>query len=348
VAGSLGLNAPDNPVIQNARQPAGGAAPTVFKPAWWCRNPHLQTLWPVFFRRRLRPPLRRERLDLPDGDFVDLDWTLNESGPIVILFHGLEGSSRSHYARGMLSALPRLGMRAVLMHFRGCSGEPNRLARAYHSGDTGDIDFLVRSLKAREPNTPLAAVGYSLGGNALLKWLGEQGGNAPVQCAVAVSVPFLLHESTARMNQGFSRIYQWKLVRDLKRSVLRKVPRLPLPTSASEIEKMQTFRQFDDRVTARLHGFENATHYYTESSSRRYLARIRTPTLIVHAVDDPFMPATVIPTAQELSDSIEFDLSQYGGHVGFVSGRNPLRPDHWLDRRIPEWLLQRFNNSSHR
>lgn len=344
--GPLGLNKPRDPHPAQAIPPAAGEKHSTFKPAWWCRNPHLQTILPVFLRRRLHPPLRRERLELPDGDFIDLDWTLNDSGPIVALFHGLEGSSRSHYGRGMLAVLPRYGLRGVLMHFRGCSGEPNRLARAYHSGDTGDIDLLLRTLKAREPGTPLAAIGYSLGGNALLKWLAEQGKVAPVECAVAVSVPFLLHDSVTRMNRGFSRVYQWKLVRDLKRSILRKLPGLALPVSANEIPPIKDFYEFDDRITAPLHGFRGALHYYTESSSRQYLTRVRTPTLVVHAMDDPFMPPAVIPNAEELSGSIEFDLSRHGGHVGFVAGWNPLRPEYWLDRRIPEWLLQHLGHSS--
>jgi len=309
-----------------------------FKPAWWLRNPHLQTLWPVFMRRRLHPPLRHERLELPDGDFVDLDWTLNESGPIIILLHGLEGGSCSHYARGMLTALPRHGLRAVLMHFRGCSGEPNRLARAYHSGETGDIDFLVRTLKGREPRTTLAVVGYSLGGNALLKWLGEQGARAPIQCAVAVSVPFLLHESAQRLNRGLSRIYQRKLLNDLKTSVRRKAIRLPLPVDVHKLDGLTSFQAFDDRITAPLHGFRDAMHYYKSSSSRQFLNRVRIPTLVVHARDDPFMPARIIPAADELSASIELSLHPRGGHVGFVGGRWPWRPRYWLDDLIPNWL----------
>ena len=313
-----------------------------FKPAWWLRNPHLQTLWPVFMRRRLRPPLRRERLELPDGDFVDLDWTLNDSGPIVMLFHGLEGGRKSHYVRGMLAALPRHGLRGVLMHFRGCSGEPNRLARAYHSGDTGDIDFLVRTLKAREPHTPLAAIGYSLGGNALLKWLGEQGAQAPIRCAAAVSVPFLLNESSAHLNRGFARIYQARLLKSLKESVRRKATRLPAPIPLHELDVLNSFYAFDDRITGPLHGFRGAKHYYTESSSRQFLNRIRVPALIVHAADDPFMPKTVLPEANEVSDTIEFDLHRHGGHVGFVTGTLPWRPRYWLEERIPAWLRQRL------
>jgi predicted alpha/beta-fold hydrolase len=313
-----------------------------FQPAWWCRNPHLQTLWPVLFRRHLKPPLRRERLELPDGDFLDLDWTLNSAGPLVILLHGLEGGSRSHYARSMLSALPHFGLRGVLMHFRGCSGQPNRLPRAYHSGETGDIDFVIRTLHAREPKTPLAAIGYSLGGNVLLKYLGEQGRAASLACAAAVSVPFLLHESTRRMNRGFSRVYQWKLVRDLRRSTLRK-PHLSLPIARRGIDALSTFEDFDEHVTAPLHGFRGALHYYAASSSRQYLDRVRVPTLIVHAEDDPFMHASTIPDPAELSPSIELQRHRHGGHVGFVGGAWPWRPTYYLDQQIPGWLARHLH-----
>jgi predicted alpha/beta-fold hydrolase len=238
----------------------------------------------------------------------------------------------------MLAALPRHGLRAVLMHFRGCSGEPNRLPRAYHSGDTGDIDFVVRTLKAREPGTPLAAIGYSLGGNALLKWLGEQGTQAPVRCAVAVSVPFLLHESSAHLNRGFARVYQRHLMQSLKHNVRRKAAKLLPPVPLDTLDRMQSFFDFDDRITGPLHGFKDAMHYYTASSSRQYLNRIRIPTLIVHAVDDPFMPASVIPKSDELSPAVSFHLHRHGGHVGFISGGNPWRPRYWLDQAIPVWL----------
>lgn len=313
---------------------------SVFKPAWWCRGPHLQTLWPVLFRPRSRLSLRSERLLLPDGDFVDLDWSGQDGAPIVILLHGLEGGRRSHYARGMLQALPQAGLRAVLMHFRGCSGEPNRLARAYHSGDTGDLDFLIATLRQREPQTPLLAVGFSLGGNVLLKWLGEQGARAVLSGAVAVSVPFLLHAATIHMNQGFSRFYQWWLVRHLRRSYLRK--RLAGRLPARAVRALRTFYAFDDRITAPLHGFEGAMHYYTASSSRQYLPYIRTPTLILQAADDPFMPPGVIPAAEELSTSTRLEVYPQGGHVGFVAGYFPWRPQYWLEQRIPPWLQQQL------
>jgi predicted alpha/beta-fold hydrolase len=335
----VGLNHPHDNVSPARTAPVPAATP--FQPAWWCRNPHLQTMWPVFFRRHPRPALRRERLELPDGDFLDLDWTLNTGGPIVILLHGLEGSSRSHYARAMLAALPRHGYRAVLMHFRGCSGEPNRLARAYHSGETGDLDHLVRTLRSREPDTALAAIGYSLGGNVLLKWLGEQGPQAGVRAAVAVSVPFLLHDSVQHMNRGFARVYQWKLVKSLKTSVRRKARRLAPPVPLIELDRIRDFLDFDDHVTGPLHGFRGALHYYTASSSRQYLGRIRIPTLLVHAEDDPFMPASVIPRPDELPPSVTLDLHRHGGHVGFFTGQ-PWRPRYWLEERIPAWLETRL------
>jgi hypothetical protein len=340
VAGTLGLNRPPY-TADTLPEPA---PLTPFEPAWWCRNRHLQTLWPVLFRRRPKPPLRRERLELPDGDFLDLDWTLNPTGPIVILLHGLEGSSRSHYARSMLDALPRHGLRGVLMHFRGCSGEPNRLARAYHSGETGDFDLVVQRLRERHPGTALAAIGYSLGGNVLLKWLGEQGPGAPLRAAVAVSVPFLLHESVTQMNRGFARVYQRHLVKSLRASVRRKArartPAVPL----AGLDRIRDFFEFDDRITGPLHGFRDAMHYYTASSSRQYLGRIGVPTLIVQARDDPFMHPRVIPEQPELSPTVELSIHARGGHVGFVGGQAPWRPRYWLDEQIPIWLERRLRD----
>lgn len=314
------------------------STPHLFKPAWWCRNPHLQTLWATLVHRRPRLHLRRERLELPDGDFVDLDWTTgNAHGPIVVLLHGLEGSSNSKYALGMLRALEARGWRALVMHFRGCSGEPNRLTRRYHSGETGDVAYLIETLARREPQTPLAVIGYSLGGNVLLKWLGETG-RAPIRVAVAVSVPFLLADCAARMERGFSRVYQWALVRRLKRSVESERRRVPLQLRMTNLSALRTFRDFDEHVTAPLHGFADADDYYTRSSSRQYLLRIAVPTLIVHCRDDPFMTEAAIPAANELSPAIDFELHERGGHVGFVAGAWPWRARYWLEQRIPDFL----------
>jgi uncharacterized protein len=311
-----------------------------FKPAWWCPGPHLQTLWPTFFRRGPHVPLRTERLELPDGDFVDLHWTQDNNQPIVILLHGLEGCSQSPYARGLLHRLQAVGLRGVVMHFRGCSDTPNRLPRSYHSGDTADLAYLVRTLRRREPHTPLMAVGYSLGGNVLLKWLAEAGQQAPLTAAVAVSVPFVLAQSAERMNRGFSRIYQWKLLRSMRRRIHTKLQHMPLDIDTSNLSTLCSFREFDDAVTAPLHGFKDADHYYALASCRQYLRAIVVDTLILHARDDPFMTEQAIPAAHELSAHVQLELYARGGHVGFIAGRWPWRAHYWLEQRIPQYLLQ--------
>jgi predicted alpha/beta-fold hydrolase len=305
-----------------------------FRPAWWLPGAHLQTLYPNLMRTKSRPGTRRERLELPDGDFLDLDWIDAGDGALVMILHGLEGSVRSHYAGAILVALRQHGYRAVLMHFRGCSGEPNRLARSYHSGETGDLDRVVRILKSRFPDTPLAIIGYSLGGNVLLKWLGEQGRAAPVQTAVAVSVPFDLARSAEQLNHGFRKIYQRHLLRRLHRSVRRKAATMTLPVELDRLPDLDSFRDFDNEITAPLHGYGSAEEYYALASSRQYLGSIGVPTLILHATDDPFLPADGIPAEGELSPDVCLELSDTGGHVGFVSGALPWNPQYWLEERI--------------
>ncbi len=309
-----------------------------FKPAWWLPSPHLQTLWPVVARRKPRIPLRRERWELPDGDFLDLDWIAEGAGPIVVVLHGLEGSVNSHYARGMLNAIRDHGWRGVVMHFRGCSGEPNRLSRGYHSGETSDLNAFVQKLLLDYPDTPVAVVGYSLGGNVLLKWLGEGNGPRPIRCGVAISVPFLLGRTADRLERGLSRVYQWWLLRSMRASATRKARLGLTPFDPVELGRIRTFRSFDDRVTAPLHGFDGVDDYYARSSSRQYLSAIRTPTLIIHALDDPFMFPDVVPGPEELSPAVELQVSAGGGHVGFVQGTLPWKPRHWLETRIPQYL----------
>lgn len=309
-----------------------------FEPAWWCRGPHAQTLWARLLRRMPEIQYWRERLELPDGDFIDLDWSENGQGPIIIVLHGLEGSSHSPYARGIMRAIENRGWRGVVMHFRGCSGEPNRLARSYHSGDTGDLAHLVNTLRRREPLTPLAAVGFSLGGNVLLKWLGKSDSAAPLRAAVAVSVPFVLHQTADRLNRGFSRLYQWQLLRCLCRSVAEKRRKMELPLISRDLSSLKSFRDFDEHVTAPLHGFDSADHYYSVSSSRQYLGGISVPTLLLHAQDDPFMTEKVIPRPGELSEKVSLEVSPCGGHVGFVTGKWPWQAQYWLEERIPRYL----------
>jgi predicted alpha/beta-fold hydrolase len=287
--------------------------------------------------------LRHERLELPDGDFLDLDWTAGERGPIALVLHGLEGSSASHYASGLLAAIVRQGWRGVVMHFRGCGGQPNRLARSYCAGDTADIGHVVDWLHWREPAAPLAAVGYSLGGNALLKWLGKTDIDPPLHAAVAVSVPFLLDTCARRLGRGFSRLYQFHLLRELRCSYRQKFHyRSDGPVRLDELAALQDFYAFDDRITAPLHGYAGVHDYYARASCRPYLQRIRIPTLILHALDDPFMLPDAVPAAAELAASVHLELSHHGGHVGFVAGRWPWRAEYWLERRIPAFLAERW------
>jgi predicted alpha/beta-fold hydrolase len=322
-----------------------------FKPAWWLHGPHLQTLWPTLCRRSPALARCRERLETPDGDCVDLDWCGEAPAPIVILLHGLTGSSCSRYIEGMQSALFKRGLRSVALNFRGCSGRPNYTARCYHSGDTADLNFLYRLLRTREPATPLAAVGFSLGGNVLLKWLGEQGKEADLFAAAAVSVPMQLHLCADRMDSGFSRLYRNRLLRELKQYVRQKREYLRRSGNAEEAEKLErlgdlsalrSFWEYDDQVVARLYGFRDVHDYYRKSSSRQFLKAIRTPTLIVQALDDPFMTPAVIPGEDELSPSVYLEITESGGHVGFIAGRVPGRPRYWLDERIPAFLAERL------
>lgn len=318
-----------------------------FKPAWWLASGHLQTLYPTLRRKIKPPPITLERLELPDGDFVDLAWStasLPSDSPLVILLHGLGGSMRSTYAAGFMHACNRQGFRTVLMHFRGAGDEPNRLPRAYHSGDTADLNYLIKQLAEREPATKKAVIGVSLGGNVLLKWLGEQGERSLVDAAVAVSVPFQLNLAADRMSSGFSRLYQGYLLRRLKKFFERKKESYTgeLPAFLQDVNQWQCLWTFDDNVTAPLHGFANVHAYYRESSSRPYLAKITTPTLIIHALDDPFMSPETIPRNDELSPAVRLELSAGGGHVGFIAGTRPGRPIFWLDERIPDFLKEQF------
>ena len=309
-----------------------------FRAAWWLTSPHLQTLWPTFFNRRPAPALRRERLELPDGDFVDLDWTAPAPGSRVLILHGLEGSLESHYAGGLLSRLRNAGFNAGLMYFRGRSGTPNRLPRSYHSGDTGDLACVLQHLHRRDPDSPLAVVGFSLGGNVLLKWLGEAGSSAGISQAIAVSVPFDLDAAARQLDRGISRIYRNHLLGRLRQAVRRKAAQHPPPWPLERLDELRSFRSFDDAITAPLHGFRDVDDYYGRASSRQFLGAIRIPTVILQAADDPFLPASALPHSGELSPDVTLELSPHGGHVGFIAGNWPGLPHYWLEQRILELL----------
>ncbi len=322
---------------------------TDFNPAWWLINPHCQTLWSVLFRRRIKNlSLKRERIELADGDFIDLDWAgygnRNGNVPIVFILHGLEGSTQSPYVQGMLQAIVQQGWRGVCMNFRSCSGERNRLQRIYHSGETQDIAEVISQLQQREPGIPIAAMGFSLGGNVLLKWLGEMGEHSPLVAAIAISVPFELNKAVVRMNHGFSRIYQWRLLYSLCKKIKWKFQKQPTPFIMLPLKKMSTLRDFDDHVTAPLHGFSDGADYYTQSSCRQYLQRIKVPTLLLQAKDDPLVGNNSLPEPYEMSAHVQLELSEKGGHVGFVSGNFPWRIDYWLEQRVPLFLQDYFKH----
>lgn len=275
---------------------------------------------------------------MPDSDFLDLAWMPDAGGPVVLVLHGLEGSVHSPYAGAILHALHAGGFLAVLMHHRGCSGEPNRLARGYHSGETGDLAHVVNELRRRYPQRALFVIGYSIGGNMLLKWLGETGTNSNIAAAVAVSVPFVLADAADRLCRGTSRLYQWHLLRHMKRTVHRKITLLRGRIDVEAALASDSFWQFDDRVTAPLHGFRNVDDYYARASSRPWLKHIATPTLLLHARDDPFMFPDSLPEAHELPHCVTLELAQRGGHVGFIHGPLPGLTRYWLEQRIVQHL----------
>lgn len=310
-----------------------------FKPAWWLPGPHLQTLWPFIFRQKINIHTRRERFELFDGDFVDLDWSVSPgSGPIVVLLHGLEGSIQSIWAGGLMRAIEAQNWRSVFMHFRSCSGEMNRHVRLYHSGDTADLAEVIASIRQREPETPLAAIGCSLGGNVLLKWLGETGRDNPFTAAAAISVPFVISQTASKINCGFSRIYQWYFLRALNKKVRSKYDHQSARWKMPDLEKIRTLRLFDEYITAPLHGFNGAEDYYEKSSSRQFLAGIQVPTLLLQAKDDPLMTPDIVPAPEELSSVIHLELTQGGGHLGFVTGKIPWSAKYWVETRVPEFL----------
>lgn len=314
-----------------------------FRPAWWAKSPHVQTILPVLTKQPT-PPLSRERLELPDGDFLDLDWLGKaENGkPLLLAIHGLEGSARSHYASRLLHGCKDAGLAAVVHHHRSCSGEPNRLPRSYHSGDTQDLAHTLSIIRSRLPDSPILAVGYSLGGNVLGKYLGELGEQSEITRAVVVSAPLQLSACAKRLEKGFSRVYQSYLIRQLQAKLAFKVndARLgpAMPVLSQDVASLQTFFEFDDRVTAPLHGFADVHDYYSRASGLPFLKNITTPTLVMHAADDPFMTDAVIPKDAELSPAVEYELHSNGGHVGFIDGGSPWRPRFYLERRILQFL----------
>jgi len=301
----------------------------------WLPGGHLQTLYAAL-RPPPRPLLARERWETPDGDFIDVDF----AGPpgaarLLVLFHGLEGSSASHYARAIAAHAHERGWRCALPHFRGCSGEPNRLPRAYHSGDSEEIDWILRRLRAGRAQA-LFAAGVSLGGNVLLKWLGERGvaAGAIVRRAVAVSAPIDLVAAGFTLDRGFNReLYTRVFLATMKRKALAKLERFPGLYDARRVARARTLYEFDDLVTAPLHGFRGVRDYWTRASAAPWLERVRVPTLLLNALNDPFLPAeALLAASRPAAREVVLEFPATGGHAGFPA-RRP-----WLAQRIAEFL----------
>ena len=320
------------------------ALPRRFRPISPGSGPHTQTLLGKVLRRAAGYPLRRERWTTPDRDFLDLDFgpDPNPSSPLVLVLHGLEGNAHRGYCVETYRAAESHGMASVGLNFRACSGEPNLRARAYHSGETGDLAFVLSGLRERFPTRPLVLVGFSLGGNVVLKYLGERGELEPagVAGAVAISVPYDLAAGARQLETSFlgRHLYTRYFVRSLAEKVRLKAHLLEEAFDLAGIADAASIRAFDEALTAPLHGFSSAEHYYRESSSAAFLAGVRVPTLLLHSMDDPFLPADAVPTSEMSSNPwLHPVLTPQGGHVGFVSG-SLGRPRFWGEESAARFL----------
>lgn len=329
-----------------------------FLPAWFLPGPHLQTIWGRLARPRRLVTFRRESIETPDGDELlldHLDAPVTAEKPIhFVLLHGLEGSSYSVYMQGVLAHIARRGHMATAINLRGCARDPrnlsrmipNRRPRFTHSGASADFDCVLRKLVARHPDHRFAAFGASLGGNMLLKWLGENAGQTLVRAAATLSVPYDLAAGATHLNRDAAgRFYVSRFLITLKKKITDIAAQFPVVRERVDMARMMAskdFWQFDDAATAPLHDFRDAADYYTQSSSIHYLARIDTPVLALNAIDDPFLPMEVLPRAEEVaSHAVDFRTTPFGGHVGFISGRAPWRCEYWAEELAVNWMLER-------
>jgi uncharacterized protein len=321
-----------------------------FSPAWWLPGAHAQTLWGKFFRHLEIHDTRIERLETPDGDFLNLHHLDARSGsPILLLLHGLEGSVHSHYIQGLLTEARQRGWRAAVLVFRSCGGELNRLERSYHSGETGDLAFVLEHLHSAFPDVPFILAGVSLGGNVLLKYLGERGDSISprIRGAAAVSVPYDLSRSSRYIDRGFSRLYQWNFLRTLRTKAMMKVKQFPHLPVGDQLAVARTMFDFDDHFTAPVHGFLGAEDYYAKSSSLHWVENISIDTLLLSAMDDPFLPSQVLDDVRRKAahnPKLHIEFPAHGGHVGFIKGRNPFSPVYYLEHRVSEFLARQLIN----
>ena len=322
---------------------------SLFRSPWWLPGAHLQTIVPALLARGPAMPYVRERWDSPDDDFIDVDRTTPPGAapvaPTLVVFHGLEGSARSRYVRGLLTAAATLGWHGIAPHFRGCGGTPNKAPRFYHSGDSAEVDWVLRRVAASRPaDAPLLAVGISLGGNMLLKWLGEQGeaARALVVAAAAISAPMDLSAGGASLGRGFNRVYARMFLRTLKAKSRLKLDDYPGLFDVARMEASRDLHAFDDVVTAPLHGFVDADDYWLRASSKPLLRRIALPTLLLNARNDPFLPADALPRRDEVSPLVTREFPAHGGHVGFVDAGPD--GDAWMPRHVVRFLAARLES----
>ena len=312
----------------------------------WLPGGNAQTLWPLLIKPK-QPDFRRERWKTPDDDFIDVDYLDGPpEAPLLVLFHGLEGSSLSHYALAMAHAMKKKGWRFALPHFRGCSGELNRQARAYHSGDSTEIDWILRRFKTTNAASPLFAAGVSLGGNALIKWAGERTDSAVqvVNAIAAVSAPLDLTACGHHLADGFNRLYTRHFLGTLKAQSERRLERHPGLFDETRMRQAQNLYQFDDAVTAPIHGFASADDYWQRASGKPWLRHIGLPALVINARNDPFLPADFLPGQADVSPTVTLEQPNTGGHVGFVSGTFPGHLD-WLPQRLLHFFTAHLSPS---
>lgn len=321
---------------------------STFHPAWWLPGPHLPTLWGKLARRAPRLAIEEERWHTPDDDWLAIHRLRAAPGaPRLLVLHGLEGSARSHYALGLLAEAHGRGWEGAVLQFRSCGGVLNDQPRFYHSGETTDLAHVVDRLAAEAPGVPIVMVGVSLGGNVMLKWMGEEGSALPpeVRAAAAISVPFDLGRGARHIDRGFSRVYQAHFLRTLRRKALRKLERFPGLFDRGALEEARTLAAFDHVVTAPVHGFAGADDYYTRSSALRFLQGIRRPTLLLSAIDDPFLPPAVLEQVRGLAQTnpaLEIEFHPRGGHVGFIGGSAPWRATYYAERRALDFLARQL------
>lgn len=334
-----------NAPARTLSRPHGQIVPSAFRPHPLLPGAHLQTL-ATLLRPVLTLPLRLERLNLADGDFIDLGWSgeHNAKGPLAVLVHGLTGGFTSKYLLGTACQLITRGWRTVILQLRGAGPEPNRLHRCYDQGDTEDLRYLWHLLRSREPTTFIASVGWSLGGNITLKALAEEAGNAPINVAAVASVPFHIRPCAERLSVGLSRIYQRRLLEDVKEALRRKHPKVPVSAKVDLVAALaaKNFIEFDRAYTAPLAGYRSVDDYYERSSCAQFLRHIHCQTLVVHAQDDPFMTADIIPDADALAPQVTLEIAARGGHVGFISADDQGRPYCWLEKRLADHLHDAF------